>query len=664
MNKRFYTIWGVLLLAYWAVIPVAEGQTVPLTYNDVEKMIENLFAYLSECCDMSNSQEVKIKNNERFQALFLNEESVMYNDFLLIFPGLSGSKWLTVQNYMTYALNECENCRFALEEIGPITEGADGEMSAKIRKSISSGGESHKVKLRFVFSTNPAGIWKIKSIEVFYDMDDDWFEDVKEDECLAKAGTARGCPDADRDGVPDKEDACPYKAGHPAFRGCPQPPDPDDEDDGDDGGSPPPRLFDKDKDSIADTFDNCPDVANPRQTDSDGDGLGDACDEDDDGDSVPDELDNCPYFVNPDQTDTDGDGLGDVCDEDDDGDGVKDAIDNCPDVINPNQADLDGDGLGDVCDADDDGDGIRDALDNCLRVANPNQADLDGDGLGDACDEDDDGDGVPDPKDQCPDTPREALVDEKGCELDSSVIARLEQNMVWVEGGRFTMGCQEGRDGDCDDDEYPAHEVELSGYWMGKYEVTQAEWRAVMGSDPPKLWNKGCNNCPVERVSWDDVQEFLARLNEKTGKTYRLPTEAEWEYAARGGKKSRGYRYAGSDDLDEVGWYRGNRRKGKSYGAKGTTHPVGQKKPNELGLYDMSGNVWEWCRDWYDENYYEKCRAKGVVRDPQGPLKDFYRVNRGGSWDNFARSCRASNRDRLTPGDRNRYLGFRLVRVP
>ncbi len=308
-----------------------------------------------------------------------------------------------------------------------------------------------------------------------------------------------------------------------------------------------------------------------------------------------------------------------------------------------------------------DKDGIPDSLDNCIGSANPNQIDSDGDGLGDACDEDDDGDGVPDPKDQCPDTPREALVNEKGCELDP-VIARLEQNMVWVEGGRFTMGCQEGRDGDCDDDEYPAHEVELSGYWMGKYEVTQAEWRAVMGSDPS--YSKGCNNCPIESVSWHDVQEFLARLNEKTGKTYRLPTEAEWEYAARGGKKSQGYLYAGSNNLNEVGWYGGNYQKGKSYGAEGTTHPVGQKKPNELGLYDMSGNVWEWCRDWYAGDYYEACEAKGVVRNPQGPSKGSWRMCRGGSWSGNARYCRASNRGRDTPVIRSGYLGFRLVRVP
>ncbi len=348
-----------------------------------------------------------------------------------------------------------------------------------------------------------------------------------------------------------------------------------------------------------------------------------------------------------------------------DGDGIADVNDNCPDLANPNQADLDGDGLGDACDEDDDGDGVPDVVDNCYRVANIYQLDLDGDGLGDACDEDDDGDGVLDIKDQCPNTPMGTTVDETGCDKGLfDRITYMEKNMIWVEGGRFTMGCKKGRDGDCDDDEYPAHEVELSGYWMGKYEVTQAEWRAVMGSDPPELYNKGCDDCPVEGVSWDDVQEFLARLNEKTGKTYRLPTEAEWEYAARGGKKSRGYRYAGSNNLDEVGWYDGNYQKGKSYGAEGTTHPVGQKKPNELGLYDMSGNVWEWCRDWYDENYYEACEAKGVVRNPQGPSKGSNRVNRGGRWNDFARRCRASFRYFWYPGSRDSYLGFRLVRVP
>ncbi len=158
---------------------------------------------------------------------------------------------------------------------------------------------------------------------------------------------------------------------------------------------------------------------------------------------------------------------------------------------------------------------------------------------------------------------------------------------------------------------------------------------------------------PVERVSWEDAQGFIQELNKQTGKAFRLPTEAEWEYAARGGKYSQGYLYAGSDRLKQVGWYDEN--------SGSQTREVGLLLGNELGLCDMSGNVLEWCGDWFGENYYAECQEKGMVKDPQGPLSGSNRVLRGGSWFGDARGCRCSYRDGDAPGLRNGNIGFRLV---
>ena len=216
--------------------------------------------------------------------------------------------------------------------------------------------------------------------------------------------------------------------------------------------------------------------------------------------------------------------------------------------------------------------------------------------------------------------------------------------MVPVEGGTFTMGATAEQGGDAYDSEKPAHKVTLSSYAIGKYEVTQALWKAVMGDNPSRF--KG-GDLPVENVSWNDCQEFLKKLNSLTGQQFRLPTEAEWEFAARGGRKSKGYKYSGSNDLAEVAWYGDNSNR--------QTHPVGVKKPNELGIYDMSGNVREWCNDWFGDY------SSSAVSNPSGPSSGGYRVRRGGGWDYLATFCRVSSRFGNIPVNRFNYLGLRLV---
>ncbi len=229
----------------------------------------------------------------------------------------------------------------------------------------------------------------------------------------------------------------------------------------------------------------------------------------------------------------------------------------------------------------------------------------------------------------------------------ASLAADFGIEMVFVEGGTFQMGATSEQGSDADSDEKPVHSVTVTDFYIGKYEVTQAQWKAVMGNNPSRFQG---DNLPVENVSWNDIQEFIKKLNRLTGKKYRLPTEAEWEYAARGGKKSKGYKYAGSNSIGEVAWYDSN----SGY----ETHPVGQKQPNELGLYDMSGNVWEWCQDWYG-NYNSSSQT-----NPSGPASGSYRVLHGGSWSYYARNCRVSNRDSNSPSSRRHNYGFRLVLLP
>ena len=224
--------------------------------------------------------------------------------------------------------------------------------------------------------------------------------------------------------------------------------------------------------------------------------------------------------------------------------------------------------------------------------------------------------------------------------------------MIAVEGGTFTMGATNEQGSDAEIDEKPTHSVTLSSYSIGETEVTQALWQAVMGSNPSYFSG---SQKPVERVSWNDCQDFIRRLNALTGENFRLPTEAEWEYAARGGNKSRGYKYAGSNTLGNVAWYWDNIPSQSSGSAGYGTQVVATKSPNELGLYDMSGNVWEWCQDWYGDY------SSGSQTNPTGPSSGYYRERRGGSWLNYARSCRVSGRIDFTPDYGIDSLGLRLA---
>ncbi len=250
-------------------------------------------------------------------------------------------------------------------------------------------------------------------------------------------------------------------------------------------------------------------------------------------------------------------------------------------------------------------------------------------------------------------------------------------NMIKVEGGTFKIGAQstdpngENYDSEAWENEQPVHSVTLDDYYIGETEVTQELWEAVMGTtieqqrqEAEEDWGADCvlygqgATYPMYYISWKECQEFIAKLNQLTGKEFCLPTEAEWEYAARGGNKSRGYKYSGSNTIGEVSWYRDNAYDvGYSSPAYGT-HPVGTKSPNELGLYDMSGNVWEWCSDWYGEY------SSSSQTNPTGPTSRSYRVLRGGSWFDDARGCRVSNRDINGQGYRYGNYGFRLALRP
>lgn len=224
--------------------------------------------------------------------------------------------------------------------------------------------------------------------------------------------------------------------------------------------------------------------------------------------------------------------------------------------------------------------------------------------------------------------------------------------MIPVEGGTFMMGGTVEQGSDPIDREKPIHQVTLSSYYIGQTEVTQALWRAVMGDNPSYFVG---NRLPMEQVSWEDCQQFIMALNAMTGQSFRLPTEAEWEFAARGGNCSEGFKYAGSNELPAVAWYSYN----DSWDVRGTgyygTHPVATRNPNELMLYDMSGNVHEWCQDWFG------AYSADEQVDPAGPVSGTTRVYRGGSWYFDEWFCRVSFRNGVSPGYRSYGIGLRLA---
>lgn len=229
-----------------------------------------------------------------------------------------------------------------------------------------------------------------------------------------------------------------------------------------------------------------------------------------------------------------------------------------------------------------------------------------------------------------------------------STIDPFHDLMIPIKGGTFQMGDEHG---DLSKFCRPVHEVRVKDFQLCKHPVTQAQWRDIMGEDPPILRFKGCDNCPLERVSWNDVKVFIKRLNEKTNGNYRLPSEAEWEFAARGGNQTKKFKFAGSDQVKEVAWF------DKNSGKK--TQPVMQLKPNELGLYDLSGNIWEWCEDNWHDNYNGAPKDGSAWTIGEDQLR---RVVRGGSWFSSVSYCRVSYRNEFTSDSRVDIIGFRLAR--
>ena len=253
--------------------------------------------------------------------------------------------------------------------------------------------------------------------------------------------------------------------------------------------------------------------------------------------------------------------------------------------------------------------------------------------------------GIQAAKDKAAEATQRVADELSGPDIKTITVNGVTFDMIWVEGGTFMMGATKEIGDEASIDEKPVHKVTLTSFYISRYEVTQELWVAIMGHNPSKF--QGDLNKPVEQVSWNDCQVFIRKLNSITGKRFRLPTEAEWEFAARGGNKSQGCRYAGCNAIYSIAWYCDN-----SYG---NTHPVGVKAPNELGLYDMSGNVWEWCEDWYGD-YHSSDQT-----NPTGPFSGTSRVGRGGSWFSFSEGCRVSIRNDIAPDASDDNLGLRLA---
>ncbi len=234
----------------------------------------------------------------------------------------------------------------------------------------------------------------------------------------------------------------------------------------------------------------------------------------------------------------------------------------------------------------------------------------------------------------------------------------VNMKMIWVEGGDFLMGCT-SEQGNCESDEQNVRRVTVDGFYIGMLEVTQSQWEKVVGTSIYQQKSKAGGSStpgvgpdyPMYYVSWDEAMEFCRLLSNKTGRTYTLPTEAQWEYAARGGNKNEGAKYAGSNMIDAVAWYTDN--------SGSSSHIVGSKRANALGIYDMSGNVWEWCKDWYANSY-----VSYDTNNPVGPSSGSSRVIRGGSWDGSASRCRVAFRNGSSPGNRDGDIGFRVVCLP
>lgn len=237
----------------------------------------------------------------------------------------------------------------------------------------------------------------------------------------------------------------------------------------------------------------------------------------------------------------------------------------------------------------------------------------------------------------------------------------LNMKMIYVEGGTFMMGASDD-DKEANSDAKPQHQVTLDSYYIAEFEVTQSQWKKIMGTTINRqLKKKGADyydrenygegdNIPIYSINWFEANDFCQKLSKLTGRTYILPTDAQWEFAARGGNKSKGYKYSGSDNLNTVAWYESN--------SNNRIHPVGQKLPNELGIYDMSGNVEEWCYDWKSSNYSPEPQVNPKFIDNSG-----FKVYRGGSWDGESSYAKVYSRTSRVPEYRA-YYGFRVVCIP